>query len=153
MSSPNVIQTAIHGRKLGVSDAHNLVAGDIAITRPAVDAVITVGDEDTDVREISIQLRDAERVAIDHAEQVEIGVYADAGGLAFAETGGSTGIEIDDAGALLAIVDKLLFRAISDATGVITLTWTDDGDEEAYLGVRLPSGRVVMSSALTNETE
>ena len=79
-----------------------------------------------------------------------IAVLLDANGDAFVTTGGSTGIAIGTDGALLPVVAKKLFWAISEADGDIDLTWTDTGTEAAYLAVRLPNGKMVISSALTN---
>lgn len=142
--------TSIHGRKLALAKTGNLAANGIDITQPCVDCSITVGAENTNVRAITIQLKDANGDDIAYREMVEIYVFADANGDAFATTGGSTGIAIGTDGALLALVAKKAFIAISEADGDIDLTWTDTGTEAAYLAVRLPTGRVVISSALTN---
>lgn len=113
-------------------------------------ATITVGAEAGDARAITIQLTDANGDDIDFRGAVQIAVLADANGDAFVATGGSTGIAIGTDGALLAIVAKKLFLAISEADGDIDLTWTDIGTEAAYLAVILPDGSMVISSALTN---
>jgi hypothetical protein len=81
---------------------------------------------------------------------VHVAVLADANGDAFVSTGGSTGIAIGTDGALLAIIAKKLFLAISEPDGDIDLTWTDTGTEAAYLAVILTSGKMVISSAMTN---
>ena len=146
---PNIL-TSIEGRQLGIGNAGQLIANDIEISRPCVDATITVGAESTNVRAITIQLLDANGKDIDYVETVELIVFANATGTAFATTGGSTGIVIGTDGALLAIVAKKLFIATSEADGDIDLTWTDTGTEAAYLGLRLPNGRVIISDALTN---
>jgi len=117
---------------------------------PVAGATITVGAEDTNVREITIQLTDAQGNDITTRQAVHIGVFLDANPDAFVTTGGSTGIAIGTDGALLAIIAKKLFLAVSEADGDIDLTWTDTGTEAAYLGVILPDGRIIMSSALTN---
>lgn len=114
------------------------------------DAVITVADEDNDVRAITIQLKDEAGNDMAERAAVQIAVLLDANGDAFVATGGSTGIEIGSDGALLAIVTKKLFLAISEADGDIDLTWTDTGTEAAYLAVILPNGKIVISDALTN---
>lgn len=113
-------------------------------------ASITVSAENTNVRTIAIQLRDAQGRDITHRAAVQIAVLADANGDAFVATGGSTGIAVGTDGALLPVVAKKLFLAISEADGDIDLTWTDTGAEAAYLAVILPNGRMVISAALTN---
>lgn len=146
---------SIHGSEFGLSNKGNLVTtgadGKLKrLTSPAVDAVITVGAENTNVRAIAIQLKDKNGADIDYVETVEILVFANADATAFVATGGSTGIAIGTDGALLPVVAKKYFLATSEADGDIDLTWTDTGTEAAFLGVRLPSGAVVMSAALTN---
>lgn len=122
-----------------------------AITNRQVNgATISVGAENTNVRAITIQLVDAAGEDINYVAAVMIGVFADAGGLAFVGTGGSTGIAIGTDGALLALVAKKLFMATSEADGDIDLTWTDTGTEAAYLCVFLPNGKLIASAALTN---
>lgn len=143
-------QVNLHGTRLGIAATGQLVSGGIDITAPVVDATITVGAENTNVRAITIQLKDANGADIAYNARVELGVYLDATPTDFVATGGSTGIEIGADGKLLAIVAKKRFVAISKNNGSIKLTWTDTGTEAAYLGVILPSGRIVMSTALTN---
>ena len=142
--------TSIHGRKLAIAKTGNLTANGIDISQPCVDATITVGAENTNVRAITIQLKDANGADIAYREMVDIFVLADANGDAFVTTGGSTGIAIGTDGALLTVVAKKYFVAISEADGDIDLTWTDTGTEAAYLAVRLPNGRLVISAAMTN---
>lgn len=145
--------TTIHGRRLGIAPLGNLVANGLEITGRVADATITVSAEGATVanqRDITIQLKDANGNNIATNEMVEIGVYLDATPTDFVATGGSTGIAIGADGKLLTIVAKKLFMAISKNNGSIKLTWTDTGTEAAYLGVRLYSGRVIMSTALTN---
>ena len=48
--------TSIKGRRLGLGVTNELITNDIQITRPCVDATITVGDEAANVRAITIQL-------------------------------------------------------------------------------------------------
>lgn len=143
--------TSIHGRKLMLTATGALVGNDVPISQPCVDATITVGAEDNNVRPIAIQLKDANGNDINYVETVEIIVFSSAAMTAFA-TGGSTGLAIGTDGALLAVVAKKYFLATSEATGSIDLTWTDTGTESVAVGVRLPNGRVVVSEAFANAT-
>lgn len=149
MTNP-IAQTSLHGRLLGITSEGNLAGQGFQITAPCVDASIVVSAEDTNVRTITIQLKDAYGRDIAYVETVELILFLNAARTAFVVTGGSTGIAIGTDGALLAVVAKKYFLATSEADGDIDLTWTDTGSEAAYLGVRLPSGRIVMSDALTN---
>lgn len=142
--------TSIHGRRLGLGHQNQLSSNGIDISQPCVNATITVEDEDTNVRDIAIQLLDSDGNDITYAETVDIIMFLDAAQAEFVATGGSTGIEAGTDGDLLDIVAKKVFLAVSETDGDIDLTWTDTGTEVAFLGVRLPSGRIVMSEALTN---
>jgi hypothetical protein len=108
-----------------------------------------IGAEDTNVRAITIQLKDSQGFDLAHVQGVVMGVFADAGAAAFA-TGGSTGIAIGTDGALLAIVAKKLFMLTSESDGDIDLTWTDTGSEAVYLGILIPNGRFAMSAVIQN---
>lgn len=144
---------SLHGRELGIGSRGELVAHGKEVTRPCVDCSITVGAEGASVadrREITIQLKDAEGRDIAYKEMVHAFVMADANGDAFAATGGSTGIAIGVDGALLAMVAKKAFILLSEDDGDIDLTWLDTGTEVAYLALRLPNGRIIVSDALTN---
>lgn len=125
----------------------SLVVGGNAV--PA-SAVITVGAESTNVRAITIAMKDGSGNAMSTRAVLTLVVLADANGDAFATTGGSTGIAIGSAGALLAVVAKKQFTLITEADGTADLTWTDTSNEVCYLGVVLPTGELVVSAAMTN---
>lgn len=143
-------QTSLHGRRLGLTPQGNLEANGLQVTRPCVDASITVGAEAANVRAITIQLKDANGKDINYVETVEAYVFLDAAMTSFVVTGGSTGIAIGTDGAALPVVAKKMFILTSESDGDIDLTWTDTGTEAAYLALRLPNGRMVVSAALTN---
>ena len=132
--------------------AHNkaMVIDGLQVTPECVDATITVGAENTNVRAIAIQLKVANGNDVTVPTFVKAYVMADATGLAFASTGGSTGIAIGTDGAMLTIVAKQVFILTSEADGDIDLTWTDTRSEAAYLHIELPNGKIVVSAALAN---
>ncbi len=119
-------------------------------TEDAVDATISVGVEAADARAITIQLKDAAGNNMDSVSYVELILFLDAAGTTFVVTGGSTGIAQGASGKILALVAKKFFAGLTTAAGLMALTWTDTGTEAAFLGVRLPNGRIIMSTALTN---
>lgn len=127
-----------------------MMSRDIDISQPCVDASIVVGAESTNVRAITIQLLDSEGNDIDYVEQVDINLYLTADRLAPVVTGGSTGIAIGTDGWIFTATAKKRFVATSEADGDIDLTWTDTGTEVAFIGLRLPNGRYIMSSSLAN---
>lgn len=142
--------TSIHGKRLGIAQTGNLEARGIEITPRCVDATITVSDETSNVRDITIQLKDANGDDIAYAELVKLYVFSNATRQALA-TGGSTGIAIGSDGTILIThTAKLIFEIISEADGDIDLTWTDTGTESVVLGLLLPTGRWVMTDAFAN---
>lgn len=144
--------TSLHGRRLGIGRQNELQSNGIAITRPCVDASITVGAENTNVRIITVQLKDARGDDIDYVENFEIHMFLNAAMTSYVATGGSTGLAIGTDGALLALVAKKIFVATSESDGDWDGTWTDTGNEAAYMAIKLPNGRMIVSDALTNAT-
>ncbi len=145
--------TSLHGRRMGLGANDELVSNNIQVSRPAVDATITVSAEGAttaNVRDIVVTLLDAKGNAIDYVETVEAIVFLDTDQLAFVVTGGSTGIEVDVNGAVLPIVAKKYFLCTTEANGILGLKWTDTGTEAFALGIRLPNGRVVMTAQFAN---
>lgn len=141
---------SILGKRFGVDGYGRAVANGIALTPKCVDATITVAAEDTNVRAITIQLKDANGNDLDEAAQVRLTVFTNATRQALA-TGGSTGIAIGTDGTILAThTAKLVFDIMSEADGDIDLTWTDIGTESVVLGLLLPNGNWVMSEAFAN---
>jgi len=140
---------SVKGRKLYSGVNGNLTGLDKRITHPAVDATITIGDETTNVRAITIQLLDAYGNDVAEVTPFEIHVFSTAAGIAYA-TGGSTGVAIGTDGAALAIVAKLIFACTSEADGDWDGTWTDTGTESVAIAVKLPNGNMVISDAFAN---
>ena len=144
------------GKQFGQDQSNGaLISREIEITRPAVDATITVSAEGAttaNTRDIVVTLLDSQGVAIEAVEEIEVHMFLNAARTAYVVTGGSTGITLGAAGdgAILIIVAKKVFVCTTEATGVLDLDWLDTGTEVAFLGVKLPNGRYVMSSALTN---
>ena len=146
-------QISIHGLASLIGDKEQLQSRSIDITQPCVDATILVSAEGAttaNTRDITIQLLDSQGRDIDYVETVEIIMFLTADRKAFVATGGSTGIDVGTDGALLDVVAKKVFIATSEADGDIDLEWLDTGTEAAFLGLRLPNGNYVMSSALAN---
>lgn len=122
----------------------------VARSKAPANATITVGAEVSNVRAITIQLKNRLGRNINYAAEVDLIVLLNAAGTDYVATGGSTGIEIGASGKLQQIIAKKRFKARSTTAGVIALTWTDTGTEAAFLGVMLPNGKQVVSAALTN---
>ena len=146
------IHDSIKGRRFGLGPKlQQIVNGSIEITRPCVGATVTVGDESTNVRAITIQLTDAYGRDIDYVEAVQILIVNSADLTTLAAPSPSTGLEAGTDGALMQVVADNLYIATSEADGDIDLTWTDTGTETAYIHVVLPNGTIVAGSQeLTN---
>lgn len=145
-----IILHSIRDRQLGLTAKGNLAGNDIRLTQPCVNATIAIGDEAANVRTITVQLLDANGADIDYVETFELIVFTSAAMTAFATTGGSTGVAIGTDGAALQVVAKKLFLCTSESDGDWDGTWTDTATEQVAIGVRLPNGRVVVSSAFAN---
>lgn len=155
------------GFKNFMSDPNRIIlSGQVDLNGLADDAVFTLAAPAGSDRDVTIQLKEGVgddlvdqgngligtavgKPNVGYAQSVELHVFLDAAGLAYAATGGSTGIVDIGAGDLLAAVAKKVFFARSDAAGLLEVRWTDTLSEVAFLGVKLPSGRVVVSGALT----
>lgn len=113
-------------------------------------ATITVGSEVSHVREVTIQLKDADGNNLAKTAQVLLVLYSSAAATALA-TAPSTGLAIDANGFfIVTLTTKLVIRAKTDATGKITMTYTDTGLAATFLGVTIGDGREFISAALTN---
>lgn len=144
-------QTTLEGSDLGLTAGRALVIQGTRITPEATEADVTVGAEVSNVRAITIQLKDSNGKNITKIETVEVFVFADAAGADITAVGGSTGIAIGASGKIITtITAKKRFTCRTTATGLLTLTYTDTGTDVAFLGVRLPNGTTVFGSqALT----
>ena len=125
----------------------NIVREDIPITNNAVDAVITVPAAQASA--ISMQLNNADGSPIAHAQNFKLLVLLNATPTALAATGGSTGIAIGANGFIAqTLVAKKIFDCFTDAAGLFKASWTDNAAEVAFLGVIMPSGRMIVSAQL-----
>lgn len=143
---------SLHGNRLGISDDNSLWTGvgpHRVVTMPAVDVVITVGAEITNARALTIQLKDSTGKNIAYKEMVQLHVFNAQDPTGYS-AGGSTGLAIGANGFLGTLVAKQIFTAWTDATGLLTLTYTDTGTAAGALGVRLPNGNTFVSDPITN---
>lgn len=130
-----------------VGDAVDKV--DVLSANAPANATITLATPVSTARAITIQLKDAAGNNLTAGARVGLYVFAGATGATLATTGGSTGIAIGASGVLVTHTAKKVFEAVSDDSGVIALSWTDNASEVAYLGVVLGNGTIVRSAALT----
>lgn len=135
---------------LGDFTAAKEIQGVLNVTSGAPASVtFTIGDESTNVRTITAQLKDAAGNALAERATVEVHVCSDSTGTTLA-TGGSTGIAASTNTYLAAILAKKVFTVTSSAAGLITLTWTDTGTEAVYLVVVFPNGKRSVSAVIAN---
>lgn len=133
---------------------HSTVIGeiciaDIPVTSQCQDAVINVGA--TQTAGATIQFNRVDGSAIDQPQDFKLYVVSLTSGKisSLAATGGSTGIAIGANGFIAATpVAKKVFDCFSDSAGIFKATWTDNAAEVAFLAVRLPNGRIVVSAQL-----
>ena len=118
-------------------------------THPAVNAKFTIGAENTNVRIILVQLKDANGNNIGEKTVYELLVLAGASDAL--ATGGSTGISDGGVGVILeTMTAKQRFLCHTDATGLSDFDWTDTGTESVRLAVVLPNGNLIISDAFAN---
>lgn len=142
---------SIRGRLFGLTAKGGLVTNENLISSESVKAVITVGAEVSDVRPITIQLQDGNSNNIANAEVLKVYLFSTIAHTALVTTGGSTGIAIGANGAILrTITAKKQFEVVTNAAGLISLTWTDTGTEAFVIGVLLPTGVWEYSASFAN---
>lgn len=146
----------IFGKRFSISRIYdNLVSNYIDITQPCADCSITVGAEAAtaaNVRTITVQLKDSKGVDIDYVEVVGVYMFLSSAKTAICATGGSTGLAVKTDGAILStVVAKKHFTCSSESDGDLDFIYTDSATtlEAVCLGVVLPSGRIVTSSAFS----
>lgn len=144
---------SIVGRRLGIGGNNQLVSRGIDISRPAVDATITISAEaatTADTRDLTVTLKDSQGTAINYAELFEIVMFSSAAMIDFVAAGGSTGVVQGTVGKLLAVVAKKHFHCLTDTSGAWNGTYLDTGTAAGYLAVRLPNGRIIGGGLVTN---
>lgn len=111
-------------------------------------ASFSIGAESTNAIVVSIQLKNEHGDDLSSVQGVWVGVFSNASGTAF--NAGDYTIAAGTDGALIQVVaDKLLF-CTCEADGDLDISLTIDGASTCYLGVILPSGKIVMSGAVTH---
>jgi hypothetical protein len=145
LSSEFGSRRAGHGKSSG-----EIVVENIPVVLSHADAVIAVGA--AQAAGGSIQFNHADGSAINAPQDFDLYVVSLTSGAisSLATTGGSTGIAIKTGGGFIAAtpLSKKWFRCFTGPTGLFNFTWTDNASEVAYLAVRLPSGRLVISAQL-----
>lgn len=111
-------------------------------------ASFSIGDEDTNAIVVSIQLKNEHGDDLSSVQGVWVGIFANSGGTAF-NTSDYTIAAGTDGDLVQVVADKLLF-CTCEADGDLDISLTIAGASTCYLGVILPSGKIVMSSAITH---
>jgi len=115
----------------------------------ACDATITVSEKDTDEWYVYIQLKDwnGDDLAVPNSV---IGYLAsDSSGLNHNAATVTTETAIKTDGSLAVLTTKIAYLLTSEADGDIDLTVTDTGEDVYYFVVVLPTGKLVVSDAIT----
>ena len=118
----------------------------------AYDATITVAEKDTDEWYVYVQLKDFAGNDLEVPGSVLCYLASDSVGLDFNAATVTTETAIKTDGSLAIILAKILYLATSEADGDIDFTITDTGDDVYYFVVVLPSGKLVVSAAMTFES-
>ena len=126
-----------------------LFLGNKAVELMAMAATIVVGADAGTTVAITIQLTDAEGADLAQVGVVDWYLSDDAAGLSVAATAPSGGIAIGTDGALIETVADKAGSMISEADGDIDLVVTEAGAATWYLVLRMPTGGLVISDAIT----
>ena len=114
----------------------------------AADASISVDVGDT-AATVTIQLKDWNGDDLAVPGTVICYLSSDSAGLDFHDATVTTETAIDTDGSLAILLAKIAYLVTSEADGDIGLTITDTGDDVYYLVVVLPTGKLVVSDAMT----
>ena len=118
----------------------------------AYGATITVAENDTNSWYVYIQLKDFAGNDLTVPGNVLGYLSSDSSGLNFNDATVTTETAIKTDGDIAIVVTKILYSLTSEADGDIDLTITDTGADVYYFVVVLPSGKLVVSDAITFET-
>lgn len=117
----------------------------------ACDADISVSVADT-AATVTIQLKDWNGDDLAVPGTVICYLSSDSAGLDFNAATVTTETAIATDGSLAILLAKIAYLVTSEADGDIGLTVTDTGDDVYYLVVVLPTGKLVVSDAMTFES-
>lgn len=112
-------------------------------------ATITVGTENTNVINVAIQLTDGNGDDLANAAAVYFYLSDDSGGDGISGTAPTGGVAIGTDGKIAEVVANKCGWLISETDGDIDVDITDTGTPTFYLVLVLPSGKVVVSDAIT----
>jgi outer membrane protein assembly factor BamB len=113
-------------------------------------ATITYGDEATNARAVTVQLKDDRGTNVAVKTAVRFYLSEAAGGDAIVTTAPSGGIAVGASGKVLVVntAGKDLF-CLTDATGKLILTVTESTAKSFHVNVVLPTGELVNGATLT----
>lgn len=114
-----------------------------------MNATITVAEKDTDEWYVYIQLKDWNGDDLTTAGTVIGYLSSDAAGLNINDATVTTETAIKADGSLSILAAKQAYLLTSEADGDIDLTLTDTGADVYYFVVVLPTGKLVVSDAIT----
>lgn len=118
--------------------------------RQAETATITVGEEDTDVINVAVQLKDANGTAVAATQVVQAFLSDDSAGADIATTAPDGGTAAGTNGFILVEdVAEKLFTIETKSDGSFDIDITESGTATWYLVVVLPNGKVSVSGAIT----
>ena len=131
--------------KTSAVNAINEVLNDLLIGN----AVFTIGSENTDVINVSVQLKDLTGNNIAIVAGVQIYLSDNSNGSSLSASSPSGGIAIGTNGILLPIITDKYATVISTSSGVFDINITEITAKTFYVVVLLPLGKLVISSAVT----
>jgi hypothetical protein len=113
-----------------------------------LDATFAIGAESANAIIVTITALHEGGLHVGANVSLDITVFADAAGADF--TAGTYTIAAGAVGKVAVVVTNKVVRGITGTGGVLNLSVTNAGVATCYIGVRLPSGRMVISGAVTH---
>jgi hypothetical protein len=117
---------------------------------PCMLATITVGTENTDVINVSIQLKDADANDVTSRQSIRAYLSDDANGDSLIASVHSGAVAIGTDGLAIELVTKKCWQLVSEADGDIDINITEAGTKTAYLVLVMPDGTLFVSGAITH---
>jgi hypothetical protein len=139
--------------KAGAVDDKNIAPNTLRAAlvdyQPLAGATITVGTEAAHVINVAVQLKDAD--AADLAARASLNAYLsdDANGDSVVATAPDT-VAIGTDGLAIPLIAKKCYLLTSESDGDIDINITNAGADTFYLVLVMPSGKLVVSDAITH---
>jgi len=120
-----------------------------SIANSLANADITIGEQDTDTINVTIQLQDANGDALAEAMSLQAYLSDDVDGLGVTSGAPDGHVAIGTAGGCIHLVTDRVFLLNTNIAGALDLDLVESGADTWYLVLVFPNGERVVSDAIT----